>query len=402
MVHDLAGKLAEFYADADRGDDIERFGSLETIGANARENFEQIEPFLGMILREQFFEQMRKTVDEFMDRRRKLFQARIDAGRIRDCHGDLRLDHVYFVDGIQIIDCIEFNERFRYGDVASDLAFLITELEFRHRERLGHILVRRYAEAAQDPEVFSLLDFYKNYRALVRTKVECLRLEEGGLSPEEEREGRRNAERYYELAHRYARILSRPTLWVVCGSVAAGKTTIADELSRRLDLEVAHSDAVRKDMFGLSPRDTAVVPFGKGIYSRDATEKTYRRLRALAGESLAHRKSLILDATYGNRRYRRELIDAAERLGANLIFLECRASEATVRNRLAGRSEKNGMSDARSKHLTDIMASYEPLEELDEVRHVHVDTERPLMKVLLDAFPEVYIRHEQQSVQTVT
>jgi predicted kinase len=398
----LAEKLAEFYAGADGGDAIDRFGSLETIGTNAHENFEQIEPFLGMILRDAFFDEMRSTIDDFMNRRRKLFQARIDAGRIRDGHGDLRADHVYFVDGIQIIDCIEFNDRFRYGDVASDLAFLITELEFRHQGEWAHAFIRHYAKAAHDPEVFSLLDFYKNYRAMVRTKVECLRLDEGGLSSEEERNGRRNAERYYELAHRYARILSRPTLWVVCGSIGAGKTTLAGEVGRRLDLEIEHSDAVRKEIFGLSPRDNAEASFGEGIYSRDATDETYRRLRALAGERLAHRQSLILDATYGSRRHRQELIDAAVRLGANVVFLECTASESVVRSRLAKRrDERNGMSDARLEHLSDIMESYEPMNELDPVKHVVLDTERPLMESLLDVFFETYIRQEQQSVQTV-
>jgi predicted kinase len=336
------------------------------------------------------------------ERNRNLFRARIDAGRIRDGHGDLRLDHIYFVDGIQIIDCIEFNQRFRYGDVAADLAFLAMELDFQgHRER-GETLIRLYAKAAKDPEVFSLLDFYKNYRAMVRSKVECLRLNEGGLSSEEEELSRRNAERYFELAHRYARILSRPTLWVVCGPIASGKTTVANELARRLDFDIHHSDAVRKESFGLSPREPAGAPLGQGIYSREATDETYRRMRALAVELLENRQSVIFDATYGKRLHRRGLMDVARRLGANLIFLECRAPEQTLRQRLADRKKGGSMSDARMEHLEGMLDSYEPLDELDEMEHVVLDTEQSLMETLVEAFAEGHARREQQSVSTVT
>ena len=52
-------------------------------------------------------------------------------GRIRDCHGDLRAESVCVTDGLCIFDCIEFNDRFRYGDVAAEVAFLAMDLDAR-------------------------------------------------------------------------------------------------------------------------------------------------------------------------------------------------------------------------------------------------------------------------------
>ena len=97
-------------------------------------------------------------------------------GAIRDCHGDIRLDAVCFTDGVCIFDCIEFNRRFRYSDVAADIAFLAMDLDYHGRPDLSERLVQTYARAAGDPQVLELIDFYKCYRAAVRGKVEGFRL----------------------------------------------------------------------------------------------------------------------------------------------------------------------------------------------------------------------------------
>jgi aminoglycoside phosphotransferase family enzyme/predicted kinase len=401
MIRDLAARLAGFHAGADGNERIDRFGTVEAIGGNVDENFEQIEPVVGRLLRSNFYDTMRHTIGEFLKQRQGLFEARIRGHHIRDGHGDLRLDHVYFVDGIQVIDCIEFNDRFRYGDVASDLAFLVTELDFRHAPDLGHELARAYARVAEDPDLFAVLHFYKNYRALVRTKVECLRVETGELDPEEDSEARSRAERYFQLAHRYARIESRPTLLVVCGAIASGKSTVAGEIARRLGVDVYRSDAIRKEIAGLSPQQPAVAPLDEGIYSSDTTERTYRALLERAGARLAQRHSLVLDATYSQVRHRRELIDAARRFGASIVFLECRASPEALRHRLEAREKQSSVSDGRLEHLDGLLDRFEPLTDLDPSYRVRLDTQARLVDTLVEGFAEATLRREQQSVETV-
>src|SRR5690606_35069278 len=109
----------------------------------------------------------------------ELLHGRIAAARVRDGHGDLRLEHVYITDhepegdddGVTIIDCIEFNDRFRYADVAADLAFLAMDLSEHGHVELSEHLVARYAQHAGDYDLYAVLDFYEGYRAYVRGKI---------------------------------------------------------------------------------------------------------------------------------------------------------------------------------------------------------------------------------------
>lgn len=70
---------------------------------------------------------------------------RADEGRVRDCHGDLRAEHVLFLDGgVEIFDCIEFSPDLRTIDVGADLAFLAMDLEARGRSDLALELAAAY------------------------------------------------------------------------------------------------------------------------------------------------------------------------------------------------------------------------------------------------------------------
>ncbi|HID31313.1 MAG TPA: hypothetical protein EYP19_15120, partial [Desulfobacterales bacterium] len=163
----LARILASYYGQAPTDSRINTFGSWETVWANCEENFRQTEMFVGRILDEHMFQIVRAATRSFLRRWQELFEHRIENDKIRDCHGDLRSGHVYFTDGIQIIDCIEFNERFRYGDITSDLAFLAMDLDYEGYPQIAHSLLKDYVAFTRDQDVFVPLDFYKCYRAFV-------------------------------------------------------------------------------------------------------------------------------------------------------------------------------------------------------------------------------------------
>jgi hypothetical protein len=127
-LSELGKYLADFYAQSERNSEIDSFGSIEKVKFNVEENFQQLAPYVDALLNSQRWEHICKTSRDFLRDRGNLFQKRIRSGRICDGHGDLRTEHVYFQDGIQILDCIEFNDRFRFGDVAVDLAFLHMDL----------------------------------------------------------------------------------------------------------------------------------------------------------------------------------------------------------------------------------------------------------------------------------
>ena len=116
-----------------------------------------------------------------------LFLKRVEQGRIRDCHGDLHMEHICFTENLSIIDCIEFNERFRYSDSIADIAFLLMDLEYHGGEKYSKILWEAYKMIAEEDDVDSLLTFYKVYRAFVRGKVTSFQLDDAAISPEKKK-----------------------------------------------------------------------------------------------------------------------------------------------------------------------------------------------------------------------
>jgi aminoglycoside phosphotransferase family enzyme len=205
MIEAVAKKLMNFYASAETGDHVNRFARPERVKQDTDENFEQTGKYIGVTISGQVYEEVRNRTNGFFRTREDLFYQRIASGRIRDCHGDLRLEHIFWGDEIAIFDCIEFNERFRYTDVAADIAFLAMDLDYQGREDLGRHLIRSAVEQSGDQELLDVLDFYKCYRAYVRGKVESFRLDDPHIPEEEKKKASERARKYFQLSHRYAR-----------------------------------------------------------------------------------------------------------------------------------------------------------------------------------------------------
>lgn len=205
MIEALSERLARFYASAETNEHIESFAKPERVKQDTDENFDQTKKYIDVVISQSIYEEIRKRTNEFFRSREALFRRRIASDRIRDCHGDLRLEHIFWGKEIAIFDCIEFNDRFRYTDVAADIGFLAMDLDYHGREDLSEHLIRRYIKTSDDREVLEMLDFYKCYRAYVRGKVESFRLDDPHI-PEAEKKGAfTRAKKYFELAHRYAR-----------------------------------------------------------------------------------------------------------------------------------------------------------------------------------------------------
>ncbi len=164
-------KLVPFYELAETGEELNQFGSAEGVGLNVHENFEQTESFVGgeALSRETF--EVIKDYSLKLLAQKEIFDRRIEAGKVRDCHGDLYSANICLADDIQIFDCIEFNERFRYSDVAADIGFLAMDLDFHGKRDLADYFVQRYVEVSADEGILEVINFYKIYRAYVRAKI---------------------------------------------------------------------------------------------------------------------------------------------------------------------------------------------------------------------------------------
>jgi len=203
MVVSVAQKLADFHRNAETNADISTFGSLDAITTNTEENFTQTEKYIGNAISNETFHRIKAYTDSFIEKNTHLFHKRTLEGRIRDCHGDLHAAHICFCDDICIYDCIEFNDRFRYSDVASEVAFLAMDLDHYGRADLSRIFVDAYVACSQDKELLGLLNFYKCYRAYVRGKVGCFKLDDPYVPEEEKTRVLATTKGYFELAESY-------------------------------------------------------------------------------------------------------------------------------------------------------------------------------------------------------
>lgn len=203
IIDRIVQLLVPFYARAATGPRINKFGEPAVISFNQEENFTQIRLFVGLLLSEAAFRDMVNYARDFLTRHHDLFKRRLREGKIRDCHGDLHMRNICLADGIFIFDCLEFNPRFRYSDIAADIAFLAMDLDFNHYPELSAYFSRTYAAAAQDPDCLTLLDFYKCYRAVVRGKVNALATTEPELSSTAREEAAQQAAAYFRLAWQY-------------------------------------------------------------------------------------------------------------------------------------------------------------------------------------------------------
>ncbi len=203
MIAKVSDKLASFHQKTATNPEIAAFANLNIIRQNCDENFAQTEKYIGISITMERYSQIKNYTCNFIHNNSSLFRRRVREGKIKDCHGDLHAAHICFIDDICIYDCIEFNDRFRYCDVASEVAFLAMDLDRYQRADLSQHFVNTYVNLSQNNELLKLLNFYKCYRAYIRGKVESFKLDDRLIADDEKAKALENAERYFQLAESY-------------------------------------------------------------------------------------------------------------------------------------------------------------------------------------------------------
>ncbi len=375
-IHMLAKRLVHFHNTASTSGATE-YGKPTVIWQALADNFATTIPFLGQTITAQQDRVIQDFSQQFFSQHQEFFTQRICHDRIREGHGDLRCDHVYFLDeGIAIIDCIEFSPRLRTCDVASELAFLAMDLELRGAAHWAGELVHTYATLAEDEALFPLLPFYQCYRAYVRGKVESLKSIEPEIPSAEQERARHQARRSFRLAYRYARGTPAPTVIVVCGQIGTGKSTIAQRLSEQSGFTVLSSDVIRKRLAGLLPTAHATAEYQSGLYTPEFTRKTYDAVHTAAEEELQNGRGVIIDATYKHPTERQTMLEIGARYHVPVLFVECQASAVTVEQRLREREQRGDTaSDATWTLAQHEREQFPAFSEVPERCHVTVDTE---------------------------
>jgi aminoglycoside phosphotransferase family enzyme len=206
-IDNIAKIVAEFHSKAQTSPEINEFGSLKIVKTNWDENFAQTTKYLNQIIPKSDFDFIQTKINSFMENNGALFASRITNNRIRDCHGDLHSGNIFVTPEVCIFDAIEFNDRFRYSDVASDVAFLAMDLDFQQKTDLADYFITQYIEYSKDSQLTQLLPFYKCYRAYVRGKVISFKLDDPNINSKEKEEAITDAKAYFHLAAQYAESL---------------------------------------------------------------------------------------------------------------------------------------------------------------------------------------------------
>jgi hypothetical protein len=355
---------------------------LAVIRQNTEENFIQTEQYIGKAIPHLQHRRIRDYMRNFIKDNATLFEGRVTGGRIRDCHGDLHTAHVCFSDGICIYDCIEFNDRFRYGDAASEVAFLVMDLDHHGRADLGRGFVNAYTKLSQDEELKKLLNFYRSYRAYVRGKVACFKLDDPYISEEERTKTLQTAASYFELANSYTK--STPLLIITAGLVGSGKTALSRALAEWLGLAVISSDITRKRLASIPETEHRFEEFNTGIYSPEFSQKTYQTMLNEARSLLNEGSPVIIDASFARSEERLKAKSLAEETNSRFFIVECILGEELTGKRLARRLKKGSASDGRWEIYQQQKRQFDPITEVPSQNHLVIDSSRQVATSVRD------------------
>ena len=377
IMKPIARKLVDFHENAATGGEIDILGGVETIRKNHDENFDQTKPYINITIPENSYRFIKSYIYRFMERQHPLLKKRVANHRIRDCHGDLHLQHICITDDILIFDCIEFNKRFRYSDVAAEVAFLAMDLDYKGYPDYADAFKNSYIKYSGDGEINTLLNFYRCYYAYVRGKVTSFKIDDEAIQEEERKEAAKTAARYFDLAYTYAASLEKPALILVAGLMGSGKSVLAKNIAPRLGADVIRSDVLRKEMRGISPAERHYEDFGKGIYRDDISRETYQKALDLAEEKLRKGRSVIIDASYKRREERIKTSKSAARLNADFFVIECICPEEIIKKRLDSRtsdSDSDETSDGRWEIFQAQKGDFDKITEVPEKSHIIINT----------------------------
>lgn len=203
----IANKLADFHKTAETNEKILLMGEPERFRVNTDENFAQTEKYKGITISEKEYEFIKHKVEKFYEKYGEYFKTRIKEKKIRDCHGDLRMEHICVLpEDIIVFDCIEFNERFRYHDVLNDIAFLTMEMDYNGFNREKKVVEKVWFEKVEerlDEKVVNFYLFYLSYRSFVRAKVTSFLLDDPYIDPEKKKIIKHRAKKFFKLSKKY-------------------------------------------------------------------------------------------------------------------------------------------------------------------------------------------------------
>jgi uncharacterized protein len=376
QMDEIADMVARFHRGVAIAGGDTRWGSPEQVYAPVEENFHQIRQRPGAGNHSELLDELENWSRTNFIRLESVFEQRKQHGFVRECHGDMHLRNMLWLDGEPLaFDCIEFNPCLRWIDVLSEVAFLVMDLQDREQPSLAQRFLNHYLENTGDYAGLQVLPFYLVYRAMVRAKVDAIRAAQQGIDATEKASARREHLSYLRLAHGYTQ-KAKTRLLITRGLSASGKSTVSQQLMMFTGYIRVRSDVERKRLFDIDTRTHAGAGIESGIYNEEATRATYARLAELAAAVLAAGYSVIIDAAFLHGWQRQLFRQLAADSGVPYIILDVFASPDSLRGRIKQRS--GDVSDADLQVLEHQLANTAPLDHSELQYAVPVDTEKAL------------------------
>jgi aminoglycoside phosphotransferase family enzyme/predicted kinase len=376
VLRAVARQLAAWHAEAPRGRDVDEQGTRDALASRWEAGFTQVRASAEDGTVPDGVEEAERLVRRYLAGRKRLFDSRIEQGRVVDGHGDLLAEDVFCLDdGPRVLDCLEFDDHLRYVDGLDDAAFLAMDLEQLGAPEAAAYFLARYSEYSGDPAPPSLWHHYVAYRAFVRAKVSLIQARQGAPGAETA------ARRLVATTLRHLRT-SAVGLTLVGGLPGSGKSTLSGALADRLGVTLLSSDRLRKELAGLPAEQPAAADYGEGLYTPEWTARTYAALLDRAAALLSCGESVVLDATWSDAAQREAALRTAERTSADLVALHCHVPDEVSAARLGTRAP--GASDADLGIATAMAAREQPWPEA-----VAVDTSGPLESAVARALAAV-------------
>jgi aminoglycoside phosphotransferase family enzyme/predicted kinase len=390
-IEELARRVAEFHRKADRDDQIDRYGRFYVVAQNVRENFEQSHSPVGSAVSATVFDRLRALTEDELTRLRPTIEDRAARHVTCDTHGDLRLEHIYWfperepLGDLVIIDCVEFNPRFRLADPVADMAFLMMDLLRHGRRDLAAWFCESYFQHSGDAQGRSLLPFYVAYRSAVRAKVGGIKAAEVEVGQVEREQAQAKAQAHWLLAlGRLEEPRKRPCLVLAGGLPGSGKSTLARALAEAGGFAVIRSDVVRKELARAASQKLEMVESGDGMYSVEFTEQTYRECARRAEAGLFEGKRIVIDATFRAEAWRSRFLELAVRWGVPGLLLVCQADPILIKGRLDARH--GDASDAGWAIYLETARRWEPLAPRTQRFAQVIDSGQDVPKTVAQAF----------------
>ena len=368
QMEELGKIVAQFHKEAKTNEHISSFGTPIKVREAFDENYQQTEGYIGKAQTEEQLTETKAYTDKFFSEKEELFNSRIANNKIKECHGDLHLKNIcLWQDKIQLFDRIEFNEPFRFVDVIYDVAFVMMDLEAKGKPDFANAFLNTYLEQTADYEGLPLLPLYLSRQAYVRAKVTSFLLDDPNVPEVEKQKAQVTAANYYKQAWEYTQN-REGKLILMSGLSGAGKSTVAKTLARKHGAVHLRSDAIRKQLAGISLEEKG----SNELYTSEMSQKTYDRLSQLGIMLAREGFTVILDAKYDRVSLRQQVIEAANSNNIPLQIINCTAPVEVLRDRLNNRSDD--ISDATSDLLESQQANAEDFTESERAYVTTIDT----------------------------